>query len=400
LDVLAINPGSSSLRFQLVAVERAAAQLVARPIGGGGVAGIGGAATWRASLAGAVAHSQPANATNHLEALDLALAWLDEQRLASAAIGVRVVHGGGGLGTALAVDDHALAALRRACELAPLHDRPSLDVIERLREHPGRRPPIVAVFDSAFHAQLPEVARAYALPRELCERHGIRRLGFHGLALRSLVERLRELEGRVPQRVVAAHLGGGCSVTALRDGLSIDTSMGYTPLEGLVMSTRCGDVDPSLVALLAHQERCSPEAIVELFNKRSGLLGVFGRSGDMREIERARALGDPRATLAFDLFVHSARKHLAAQIAVLGGVDLVTFSGGIGENSAAVRAAILRGMEWCGIELDPARNQAGRRDELVSRDGARVAVRMVGVAEEPWIARAACEHLEDRARTS
>ena len=333
----------------------------------------------------------PISAKHHVDALEWMLAWLDKHGLRFDSIGVRVVHGGGSPLEASIVDETLLARLRQTCELAPLQDRPTCEMLEHLREnYPSQ--PVVAVFDSAFHASMPEVARTYALPHALCERHGIRRLGFHGLALRSVIDKLRT-SGPLPRRIVAAHLGGGASVTAIADGRSLDTSMGYTPLEGLVMARRSGDIDPALVTLLARAENCSAETIVELFQRASGLLGVSGASADMQEIERLRGRGDRRAALAFDLFVHSARKHIAAAMAVLNGADALVFSGGIGENSSTVRAAISSGMEWCGISLDEKRNAASPRNQRISSDDSAVAVYVIGVDEESPIARATLEQL-------
>jgi len=394
LNVLALNPGSSSLRFQVAAVEGTGDGSAVRRLGGGSLARLGGNATARTRVGDAEPQVESVPARDHVGALEWSLAWLASRALGFDAIGVRVVHGGGSRVESAFVDERELSALRRGCDLAPLHDRPGLQVIERVRAIRPAAPRLVAVFDSAFHADLPEVARTYALPHELCERHAIQRVGFHGIALRSIVERLSAIEGRLPRKLVAAHLGSGCSVTALLGGRSLDTSMGFTPLEGLVMSTRSGDLDPSLVAFLARAEGCSSDEVVDLLNRRSGLLGCSGASGDLREIEVLRSRGEPRATLAFEVFAHRARKYVAAMMAVLRGADAIAFSGGIGENSPAMRAAILHDMGWCGVALDSGVNAAGGVDRRISQAGSPVAVFVVGVDEEACIARAACERLQ------
>ena len=395
LHVLALNPGSSSLRFQVVDVRREGAGWLACRLGGGGIAGLAGQgegrgrATLRARLAGTEAEFLAVDVQGHAAGLERALQWLQDKGLGFETAAVRVVHGGGSREAARAVDADLLARLARFRELAPLHDGPALALIEELRRKAGVR--VFAAFDSAFFAELPEVARTYGLPRDLALRHGVRRIGFHGFALTSVLEKQRGVHGADggALRMVVAHLGGGASVTAVRDGRPVDTSMGFTPLEGLVMGTRCGDLDPALVPWLARAEGCSAELILERLNRDSGLLGLSGVSGDMREIERLRAAGDPRASLAFGVFVHRARRHIAAAMASLGGADLLVFSGGIGENSPLVRATITDSLAWCGVRLDPQRNAEGGLEATISTEDSPVRVQVIGVDEESPMARAA-----------
>ncbi|TAJ19875.1 MAG: acetate kinase, partial [Dehalococcoidia bacterium] len=255
------------------------------------------------------------------------------------------------------------------------------------------RLPIAAVFDTAFHVDMPASARTYAIPHELTQRHGIRRFGFHGIAITSVLAEYAHRTGAhaADQRLVVLHLGSGASVTAIRGARGIDTSMGFSPLEGLVMATRSGDLDPSLIPYLARAEHTTADEVVRCLNQRSGLLGISGRSGDMREIEQLRNGGDPRASLAFDLFAYRAKKHLAGMIAALGGVDAVLFSGGIGENSAAARAAVCCGMEWCGVAIDASLNaQPARSGGRISPAEARVGIHVVPADEERIIARETC----------
>ena len=241
---------------------------------------------------------------------------------------------------------------------------------------------MVASFDTAFHASMPARAASYALPRELAEKHSIRRYGFHGLAHRYMAERYAEINGA--GRLITLQLGAGCSAAAVADGRSRDTSMGLTPLEGLVMATRSGDVDPALPAFLEEHEGIAPGDAERILNRDSGLLGVSGRSGDMRELLDA---DDERAELAIDLFCYRARKYIGAYLAVLGGADGVVFGGGVGENSPRVRARICEGMGWCGIELDEDQNNRAVGEELRIDAGGRVEVWVMLVDEAEVMAR-------------
>jgi acetate kinase len=248
---------------------------------------------------------------------------------------------------------------------------------------------MVAVFDTAFHATLPEHAARYAIPHEMALRHGIRRYGFHGLAYRSALAGYCTLTDTRPDRatVVALHLGNGCSVAAIRNGESVDTSMGLTPLEGLVMGTRSGDLDPAIVGYLARLEGVPVDTVERWLNERSGLLGLSGRSGDMRDLLE-REPHDPGARLAVQVFCYRARKYVGAYLAALGGAEAVVFSGGIGENAPEVRARICAGLDWLGLTIDPGRNTAvvgtaGR----ISADGARIQAFAIPADEESVIAR-------------
>jgi acetate kinase len=247
---------------------------------------------------------------------------------------------------------------------------------------------MVAVFDTAFHAGIPDHASRYAIPHDLALKHGIRRYGFHGLAYRSVLARYAELAGVPAERVnlVAFHLGNGCSAAAIRNGRSIDTSMGLTPLEGLVMGTRSGDVDPALIGHLARVETVPPREVERWLNERAGLLGLSGRSRDMRDL-LAHECDDPRARLAVAVFCYRARKYLGAYLAALGGADAVVFSGGIGEHAPEVRARICAEMEWAGLVLDPTRNAAAvGREGRLSPAGAHLPAYVVPADEERVIA--------------
>lgn len=281
----------------------------------------------------------------------------------------RVVHGGARLTSTSWIDTAVEAEIERIAPLAPLHNPVALTLIRACRAVFGADVPQVAVFDTAFYAQLPAVATTYALPQELSARHGLRRYGFHGLAHQAMCRRWQALRPDVEGggRVISFQLGAGCSVTASERGIACDTSMGFSPLEGLVMATRSGDVDPGLVTFVQRMEGLSAEDTAQLLNHHSGLLGVSGLSGDMRKL---LALDDPRARLAVALYCYRARKYLGAYLAVLGGADAILFGGGVGENAAAVRAGILYGLEWAGIHLDTIANQAtmGREGRISTAD--------------------------------
>jgi acetate kinase len=250
--------------------------------------------------------------------------------------------------------------------------------------------PGVAVFDTAFHRTIPDVASTYAIPVDIAQKHGLRRFGFHGTSHRYVSQKLLESMGRSAPgtRLITCHLGNGASVCAIRDGCSIDTSMGMTPLEGLVMGTRCGDIDPGLLMYLMTSERMTVHELDDLLNRHSGLIGLSGRSSDVRELIAAAA-SDPRAELALAVFAYRVRKYIGAYAAALGGIDAVAFSGGIGERSADMRWRICQGLEFIGIDLDAARNAAARADTStpIGKPAARAQVWVIPTDEELQIAR-------------
>lgn len=323
--LLAVNVGSSSVKLVLFAVEDG------RP----------------RPLATAASSQQAGDLRATLKVLGL-----DKARDAQLAVVHRIVHGGPRLTATRELDDEAESEIDRWSRRAPLHNRAALKVagwVRRFLPHARR----FAAFDTAWFAGLPDVARRYALPRELAELHGLRRYGFHGLAHASLWRAWRA-RGDGP-RLISLQLGAGCSIAAVRDGRPLDTSMGYSTIEGLVMATRSGDMDPGVVTELARVERLSARGVEEMLTQRSGLLGVSGTSGDMREL---LAADTPAARDAVALFCYRARKYVGEYLAVLGGADAIAFGGGIGEHAPAVRAGILEGLEWAGIRLDAAANAA------------------------------------------
>ena len=304
-------------------------------------------------------------------------------------VGHRVVHGGERFTRSVLVDDEVVAAIGSVCHLAPLHNPANLAGIEAVRAvRPGL--PQVAVFDTAFHQTMPASTFRYAVPEEWYSRYGVRRYGFHGTSYRFVSERTAALLGRPPTglRLVIAHLGNGCSAAAIRDGVSVDTTMGLTPLEGLVMGTRSGDVDPGLFDYLAEQTGQSVAELTEALNTRSGLLGLSGTSNDMRAIQDAAADGDERARLALDVFVHRLARAVAGLVTSLERLDALVFTGGIGENSSLVRSLVLGRLGFLGLAEDPVANSRHGRDTggRISRPGTVLAL-VVPTDEELLIAR-------------
>jgi acetate kinase len=270
-----------------------------------------------------------------------------------AVIGHRIVHGGPKLRRHCLIDESVFRELESAAAFAPLHTPSALSVIRFARQHfPGL--PQAACFDTTFHAELPEVARVLPIPREL-QSEGIQRYGFHGLSCESIVHQLGH---DLPHRLIIAHLGNGASVTAVKSGKSVDTSMGLTPSGGVIMGTRSGDLDPGVLIYLMRRENFDADRMEQLIDRESGLLGISGASSDMRQLHDA-ALSNPDARLAIDMFCYSVRKQIAAMIAVLDGLDMVVFTGGIGENDAGVRTAICEGLRWAGVGIDATQNRSG-----------------------------------------
>ncbi|MFF4883446.1 acetate kinase [Streptomyces nigra] len=387
--VLVLNSGSSSLKYQLLDMQdrmRLATGLVERigertsrlkhtPLTGGGESRERG---------GAIADHDAA-----LKAVAAELAQdglgLDSPELA--AIGHRVVHGGKRFTEPTVIDEAVLAEIERLIPVAPLHNPANLTGIRTAR---SLRPdlPQVAVFDTAFHTTMPESAARYAIDVETADRHRIRRYGFHGTSHAYVSRATAELLGKAPEEVnvIVLHLGNGASASAVRGGRCVETSMGLTPLEGLVMGTRSGDTDPAVIFHLTRVAEMSIEEIDALLNKKSGLIGLCG-DNDMREIRRRVDEGDERAQLAFDIYIHRLKKYIGAYYAVLGRVDAVVFTAGVGENAAPVREAAVAGLEQLGLAVDPELNAArGDGARVISPAGARVAVAVVPTDEELEIA--------------
>ncbi|MFF9815846.1 acetate kinase [Streptomyces sp. NPDC014006] len=387
--ILVLNSGSSSVKYQLLDMRdesRLAVGLVERigeqtsrlkhtPLTGGGVG---------REFNGPIADHDAALKTVAEELSKDGLG-IDSPELA--AIGHRVVHGGMFFTEPTVIDDEVIAEIERLIPVAPLHNPANLTGIRTAR---ALRPdlPQVAVFDTAFHTSMPESAARYAIDPKIADRHRIRRYGFHGTSHAYVSRATARLLGKAPQEVnvIVLHLGNGASASAVRGGRCVDTSMGLTPLEGLVMGTRSGDLDPAVIFHLARVGGMSMDEIDTLLNKRSGLFGLCG-DNDMREIRRRIDEGDEEARLAFDIYIHRLKKYIGAYYAVLGTVDAVAFTAGVGENAAPVRQAAIEGLESLGLALDPGRNEVrGDEPRLISPKDARVAVAVVPTDEELEIA--------------
>ncbi len=387
MNVLALNCGSSSVKFRLLDVDPGSPAAAAPALAGGTIERLGPEARLRFERDGC-AEEAGGPIADHAGAIGRVLAWLAEGSVPVEAVGHRVVHGGARFTAATRIDDAVLEAVEDLEPLAPLHNRPSLAGIRAARAALKPAVPMVAVFDTAFHAGLPERAAHYAIPWELARRHGIRRFGFHGISYAWATARAAALLGRAADdlRLVILHLGHGASAAAVRHRVSVDTSMGLTPLEGLVMGTRSGDVDPALIGYLVRTEGAGVAEVEAWLNERSGLVGLAGASSDVRDLlDRER--DDARARLALEVFCHRARKYLGAYLAVLEGADAVVFTGGIGEHQPELRRRIADGFAWCGLTLDPERNLAARgRDGLISAEGSSIRALVVTADEERVIA--------------
>lgn len=350
--VLALNGGSSSLKLALFRFDDSGEQCLLRKT---------------------IACTDCASA---------ALAAFDALNETPDVVGHRIVHGGAKYTGPVVIDDGVRASFAELVDFAPLHLPAEIALIDAASSrYPHARQ--VACFDTSFHRTMPEVAERFALPRRFFDQ-GVRRYGFHGLSYEHVVESIGAKE---LGRAVIAHLGNGASMAAVKDGRSIDTTMGMTPAGGIVMGTRPGDLDPGVIVHLQQRYGYDAGAIERIMNRESGLLGVSGRTSDMRELLERRAKGDVAAAMAVAMFVYAARKAIGALAAALGGLDTLVFTGGIGEHAAEVRAEIAEGLGFLGVEIDADRNS--RNDAVISPDGARCAVRVVRADEETVVARAA-----------
>jgi acetate kinase len=373
MNVLTVNAGSSSLRLAaFVERDKSLSLLAARHFSG----------------------------APHDPARILSTFLKDHGITEVAAVAHRVVHGGLHLTAPCVLNDAAEAEIRRLAPLAPLHNPAALKWVAACRGAFGANATQVAVFDTAFYAGLPEVAAAYALPRALSRKHGIRRYGFHGLAHQAMSRRWRALHPQVRPGgcAISLQLGAGCSITAVRDGCAVDTSMGFSPLEGLVMATRGGDIDPGLLLFLQRAEGLAAEQMERLLNEESGLLGLSGASGDMRQL---LAADDDVARFAVEIYCYRARKYVGAYFAALGGTQAILFGGGVGEHAPPVREKILAGLHRLGIVLDANANRAAIGSEaLISRHDSEVEVWVIPVDEARILAEEAVAVVRPPAATS
>ena len=389
MKILVINCGSSSLKYQLFDMdtnEVLAKGLVER-------IGIEGS-NLQHSPAGKdkVVFEQPL--ANHGEAIKLVMDKLTDAEVGVISslkeiggVGHRVLHGGKYYSESIVVDDKALETMKQIIPLGPLHMPANIMGIEACQElMPGV--PNVAVFDTAFHQTMPPKAYMYALPYEYYEKYDVRRYGFHGTSHKYVTKRAIEMLGGNAEgtKIVTCHLGNGSSISAVKDGKCIDTSMGLTPLAGFEMGTRCGDIDPAIVPFIMKKENLTPDEIDTIMNKKSGLLGVTGRSSDYRDAEAAMNEGDERCKLALDMFRYQIAKYIGSYIVALGGCDAIVFTAGIGENNGGHRAAICEYLEFLGLKIDPEQNSKRGSELVISAPDSKIKVLLIPTNEELMIA--------------
>ncbi|MEX2117038.1 MAG: acetate kinase [Bacteroidota bacterium] len=401
MNILVLNCGSSSLKFQVIAtdlelIEKDGDRQLARGL----IERIGSQSLITLEATGKPAVRQAAPLRDHRAALDFLLRWIVSPEAGIEgirsmgdihAVGHRVVHGAEKFTRSVVIDAEVIKGIEDCIELAPLHNPANLKGIHAAREIIGTGVPQVAVFDTSFHSTMPETSYLYAIPYQLYRRHKIRRYGFHGTSHRYVAYRYRQLMGakRDEVNIITLHLGNGCSICAIKNGNSVDTSMGLTPLEGLVMGTRSGDIDPSILEFLMHKEGMSIPEVDTLLNKQSGLLGISGLTNDMRDLlAEEQEHQDRRAKLAVDIFCGRIRKYIGAYLAEMGGANAVVFTGGIGENSPVIRQRVFEGLGFLGLEIDDLLNKAmtgGKEGEIGKKGFMRIMV--IPTNEELLIAR-------------
>ena len=390
MKVLVVNCGSSSIKYQLFEMDDES--VLAKGL------------VERIGLEGSVLTHEPAGKdktiiktkiTNHTIGLGLVLDALVDSTYGVLksmkeidAIGHRGVHGGEKFSDSVLVTPDVIKTIIDCIKMAPLHNPPNISGINACTElMPGV--PQVVVFDTAFHQTMPKKAYIYALPYEAYENYGIRRYGFHGTSHKYVSHRAAEIMGKDYNtlKLITCHLGNGSSVSAIKDGQCIDTSMGFTPLEGLVMGTRCGNIDPAIIPYLMKQENMSMEEIDTYINKKSGVLGISGISSDFRDVEKAAIAGNERARLALDMFAYEVVKFIGSYVAAMNGVDAIIFTAGIGENSISMREAITKDMEFLGTKIDKEKNNIRCVEKEISADGSKVKLFVIPTNEELVIAR-------------
>jgi acetate kinase len=393
MKILVINCGSSSLRFQLLDILKIEAdeRLLVRGL----IERIGeGKSSASCTTSDGRSFHLEENVPDHRRAIEEVFNLLLKSGTLKSAeeiegIGHRMVHGGEHFRESALIDRDVENAIEECCELAPLHNPHNLNGYRAARELLPAAPQ-VAVFDTAFHATLPERAYLYALPYETYRKDKVRRFGFHGTSHRFVSERFARIQNDPGRswKIITCHLGNGCSISAVEGGKSVDTSMGFTPVEGLVMGTRPGDVDPGALLYLLNRFDGDVSRLDTLLNKQSGLLGLSGSSNDMRDLLQKRKDGDRRAALAVEIFCYRVRKYIGAYMAVLGGADAIIFTGGIGENAVEAREEICDGLQALGVMLDPEKNRACQgTEEKISVDGSTSSVWVIPTNEELLIAR-------------
>ena len=388
MKVLVINAGSSSLKYQLI--DTVDGKVMAKGL------------CERIGIDGVLVHTGSKDKTTiktpmptHAEAISAVINILldPEQGVISSmkeidAVGHRVVHGGEFFSDSVLITEAVIKAIEDCVPLAPLHNPPNLIGIRACQEVMGKDVPMVAVFDTAFHQSMPQTSYMYAIPYEYYEKYKIRRYGFHGTSHKYVAQQAAEMLGRDLDelKLITCHLGNGSSIAAIKNGKSFDTSMGFTALDGLPMGTRAGNIDPAIIEFLAENEGLSAKEVINILNKKSGMLGISGVSSDFRDLDAANEEGNARAKLAKDMFDNSVKKIIGSYIAEMGGVDAIIFTAGVGENDRSVRWDVCSHMEYLGIKIDPEKNKFRGRQMDISIDWARVRVLVIPTNEELMIA--------------
>ncbi len=390
MKILVLNCGSSSIKYKLF--DMTSGEVMAQ--GGNEKVGLEGSFLKFINQSGEKVVLEK-NISGHEEGIAFILDVLTDAKhgcIANfkeiGAVGHRVVHGAEKFSSSVLITEELIAKVVECSELAPLHNPANLKGIEAMKKILPNTPQ-VAVFDTAFHQTMPNYAYMYALPYDMYEKYGVRRYGFHGTSHRYVSRRACEILG-VPyekQRIITAHIGNGASITAVKNGKSIDTSMGMTPTEGLMMGTRCGDVDAGVLPFIMHKEHLDADGLAELINKKSGVVGFSEISSDMRDIEDSMAKGNPRAILSLEMYNYRIKKYVGAYAAAMGGLDILVFTGGVGENQWTTRTEVCKDMEFLGIKFDEKKNENERgREIILSKPESRVKVLVVPTDEEYMIA--------------
>jgi acetate kinase len=394
MNILILNAGSNSLKFEIVAAERGDGRELqfGRSLISGAYDDIGKEGSAFSILENKQVRSkEDVSVRDYGHAMELLLAWLEnggakehgiDSLSAIERIGHRVVHGGDVFHGPVRITNEVIDQIQQLKELAPLHNAAALEVIRAAHERVGSQVPMIAVFDTVFHQSIPAEAAHYPLPQDLCQRHKIRRYGFHGISHRYMMLRYGQITQRAPEtmKIVTLHLEGGSSAAAIQYGKSIDTSMGFTPLEGLMMGTRSGDIDPALVCYLMRKEGMDIDRVEKFLNKECGLMAVSQVSADTRKL--SEHLGDPAVELALRMFSYRVRKYVGAYLAALGGAEAIVVGGGIGENTPYIRERIFKNFEWFGAELDIKRNEeVVDREAPITTAGSRLTIWVVPTQE-------------------
>lgn len=390
MNILVINAGSSSLKYQLI--DTAGQSVLAKGL----CERIGIEKSLLKHTVGEKSIEIQKDMKDHSDAIRMVLDALTDAEHGALksldeinAVGHRVVHGGESFAQSQIITDDVLRAIESNIDLAPLHNPANIMGIQACRNAlPNVKQ--VAVFDTAFHQTMPEKAYLYGLPYEAYTQHKVRRYGFHGTSHRYVSQRVTEILGRQGDadfKLITCHLGNGSSLAAIKGGKCVDTSMGLTPLEGVIMGTRCGDMDPAIVKFIMEKENLSIEEMDNYMNKKSGILGISGVSSDFRDVQKAADEGNKRAAIALDVFCYRVKKYIGAYAAAMGGVDCIVFTAGVGENDIGTRAKILSDMEWLGIDFDAQTNQVRGKDTLITKAGSKVKAYVIPTNEELMIAR-------------